>query len=59
MTEISAEEMKPPAEERPRRNRFLERTSLVVIILGWCGLTLAVNGIQSGVQQVVGRVRPG
>src|SRR5947199_9502710 len=40
MTEISAEEMRPPAEERPRRNRFLERTSLVVIILGFILLYL-------------------
>jgi hypothetical protein len=40
MTEISAEEMKPPAEEGPRRNRFLERTSLVVIILGFVFLYL-------------------
>jgi len=40
MTEISAEEMKPPAEERPRRNRFLERTSLLVIILGFILLYL-------------------
>lgn len=40
MTEISAEEIKPPAEERPRRNRFLERTSLVVIILGFILLYL-------------------
>src|SRR5205814_7884090 len=40
MTVIDAEEMKPPAERPPRRTRILERTSLVVIVLGFVLLYL-------------------
>ena len=39
-TLIDAEEMKPPAERPPRRTRILERTSLVVIVLGFVLLYL-------------------
>jgi len=40
MALIDSEEMKPPADHRPRRNRFLERTSLLVIVLGFVLLYL-------------------
>src|SRR5438045_7531926 len=40
MTVIDNEEMKPPRERRPRRNRILNRISVVVIILGFILLYL-------------------
>ena len=35
MTVIDSEEMKPTMERRPRRNRILDRISVVVIVLGF------------------------
>jgi 4-amino-4-deoxy-L-arabinose transferase-like glycosyltransferase len=32
---LDTEEIKMPAERRPQRNRFLERTSLAVVVLGF------------------------
>ena len=40
MTVIDAEEMKPPAERRPRRNRVLSRFRVIAIVLGFILLYL-------------------
>src|SRR5438477_9893245 len=40
MTVIDSEEMKPTIERRPRRNRILDRISVVVIVLGFILLYL-------------------